>query len=70
MSRVQKARLEAVERSEAKRGESSCCAKPPACPSLSLLSLIPPVHKLRLGHTLKKAAGGGWRPGSNLINEI
>ena len=34
--------------------------------AISLLSLIPPdrvglIRKLRLGHTLKRAEGGGWR---------
>ena len=34
--------------------------------ALSLLSLIPPdrvgcIRKLRLGHTLKKKEGGGWK---------
>jgi hypothetical protein len=36
------------------------------CAAVSLLSLIPPdrvglIRKLRLGHTLKQADGGGWR---------
>eukprot|EP00966_Prymnesium_polylepis_P123739 2861382-Prymnesium_polylepis.1 len=60
---VQKARLEAVKRSEAKRGDLKLL-RDAAC--LSMLSLIPPdrvglVRKLRLGHTLKRADGGGWR---------
>ena len=60
---VQKARVEAVKRSEAQRGDVKLLRD---AATLSLLSLIPPdrvglVRKLRLGHTLKKAGGGGWR---------
>ena len=62
-SDVQKARVEAITRSNAKRGDSKLLRDAAA---ISLLSLIPPdrvglIRKLRLGHTLKKAAGGGWR---------
>ena len=60
---VQKARLEAVKLATATRGDVKLLRDAAA---LSLLSLIPPdrvvlIRKLRLGHTLKKAAGGGWR---------
>ena len=60
---VQKARVEAIKRSEAQRGDIKLLRDATA---LSLLSLIPPdrvglIRKLRLGHTLKKADGGGWR---------
>ena len=59
---VQKARLEAVKRSQADGSNLKLLRDAAA---LSLLSLIPPdrvglIRKLRLGHTLKRA-DGGWR---------
>ena len=60
---VQRARIEAVKRASTGRGDVKLLRDAAA---MSLLSLIPPdrvglIRKLRLGHTLKRAAGGGWR---------
>ena len=65
---VQKARVKAFEKlDEAQWGEPSekrFALRDAA--AISLLSLIPPdrvgcIRKLRLGHTLKKKEGGGWK---------
>lgn len=60
---VQRARCRAIELSCTGRGSISLARDAAA---VSMLSLIPPdrvglIRKLRLGHTLKKAEGGGWR---------
>ena len=60
---VQRARIEAVKRASTGRGDVKLLRDAAA---MSLLSLISPdrvglIRKLRLGHTLKRAAGGGWR---------
>jgi hypothetical protein len=63
---VQKARLAAVNKVAATvAGSSSRRNALRDAAALSLLSLIPPdrvgiIRKLRLGHTLKKKADGGW----------
>jgi len=63
---VQKARLAAVKKvASTIAGSSARRSALRDAAALSLLSLIPPdrvgiIRKLRLGHTLKKKAGGGW----------
>ena len=66
---MQKARLVAVKKLEKVAGGNRSPAYRNAvrdAAAFSLLSLIPPdrvgcIRKLRLGHTLKKKEGGGWK---------